>query len=58
MEISEILQAMFVYIRNLAQVISVISEKITLQSMTNEGQLHNGNVEDKTSDSSVPEYHH
>ena len=47
---------MFVYIRNSAQVISVISEKITLQSMTNEGQLHNGNVKDKTSDSSVPEY--
>ena len=56
MEISEILQVMFVYIRNSAQVISVISEKITLQSTMNEGQLHDRNVEDKTSDSSVPEY--
>ena len=53
---SEILQPMFIYIRNLAQMKSVISESIKLQSTTNEGESDNQNVEDKTSDSSVPEY--
>ena len=54
---SEILQSWFVDIRNSAQMISVISEKkLTLQSTMNEGKLDVGNVEDKSLDSSVPEY--
>ena len=53
---SENLQSFFVYIRNLAEVISVISEKIPLQSTTNEGELHEGNIDEKSIDSSVPEY--
>ena len=53
---SVILQSMFVYIRNLAQMSSVISENTKLQMMTNAGDSDDWNVEDKTTDSSLPEY--